>query len=236
MKNIIEKIPECCRLCLNFNKDDMICSMYDFLPGEGDRKDITSCPSYINKDDSETEELKLLAEYIKEDKDGLVEKRIQDAVNNILENYDTKFKIMVIGIARRKISAMVKMVDIIDILLKKLTDIDDSTVNDMTPGQVIRLLSELNASVNNDLSFVMRLIQPDSNLKDLQMYIDNRTLNINGSTPATELKADEILKLTGTSRDKIREAFDAILHNIDVPEVNDVYTPTDSEQDDLQVI
>lgn len=234
--SILDKVPEQCRHCMNFNTEDLICKHYDFLIGEGDRKDVKDCPSFIDRESTESEDLRVLAEYIKEDKDGLVEARLQEAVNNILENYDNKFKIMVIGIARRKISAMVKMVDIIDILLGKLTDIDDNTVSDMTPGQIIRLLSDLNMSVNNDLAFVMKLIQPDSNLKDLQVYIDNRTINANGSTPATELKADEILKMTGTSRDKIREAFDAILYSIDVPNVEEVHVPSEDEIEDLNVI
>lgn len=230
------KVPEQCRLCVNFNSDDMICKNYDFLPGEGDRSNVKECQSFIDKSTKESEDLKVLADYIKEDKDGLVEQRIQEAVTNILEGYENKFKVMVIGIARRKISGMVKMVDIIDILLNKLSDINDETVQDMTPAQILRLLSELNASVNNDLAFIMKLIQPDSSLKDIQTYIDNRHININGASPATELKADEILKLTGTSRDKIREAFDAILHNVDVPDLQEVHEPTESELEDLEVI
>lgn len=229
-------VPEQCRLCINFNSDEMICKNYDFLPGEGDRSDVKDCQSFIDKESRDNENLRVLADYIKEDKDGLVEQRIQEAVTNILDGYENKFKVMVIGIARRKISGMVKMVDIIDILLNKLSDINDETVQDMTPGQILRLLSELNASVNNDLAFIMKLIQPDSNLKDIQAYIDNRHININGASAATELKADEILKLTGTSRDKIREAFDAILHNVDVSDLQEVHEPSESELDDLEVI
>lgn len=232
----IPTVPECCRLCINFNDSEMICKNYEFLPGEGDRSNVTECSSFIDKSTKESEDLRVLADYIKEDRDGLVGQRIQEAVDNILDGYENKFKVMVIGIARRKISGMVKMVDIIDILLNKLSDINDETVSDMTPAQILRLLSELNASVNNDLAFIMKLIQPDSNLRDLQMYIDNRTLNVNGASQQTEIKADEILKLTGTSRDKIREAFDAIIHAVDTQELQEVHIPTESEKDDLEII
>lgn len=227
----IPTIPSQCKLCLNFDLEESICKHYEELPGEGDRKDVKDCTSFFAR--SKEDDLKLLAEYIDEDKDRVVETRIEEAVSSVLDGYDTKFKVMVVGIARRKIKAMVKMVDIIDILLNRLADIDDSTVNDMTPGQIIRLLSELNTSVNNDLSFIMKLVQPDSDLKDLQVYIDNKTLNINGSTPATEMKTEEILKLTGTSRDKIRDAFEALLNNIDVPGVEDVYEPSEGEKEDI---
>lgn len=227
----IPTIPSQCKLCLNFDLEDSICKHYEELPGEGDRKDVKDCTSFFAR--SKEDDLKLLAEYIDEDKDRVVETRIEEAVSSVLDGYDTKFKVMVVGIARRKIKAMVKMVDIIDILLNRLADIDSSTVDNMTPGQIIRLLSELNTSVNNDLSFIMKLVQPDSDLKDLQVYIDNKTLNINGSTPATEMKTEEILKLTGTSRDKIRDAFEALLNNIDVPGVEDVYEPSEGEKEDI---
>ena len=106
----------------------------------------------------------------------------------------------------------------------------------MTPSQIIRLLSDLNLSVNNDLSFIMKLLNADSDIKDIQTYIDNRSININGSSEATEIKAEEILKMSGTSRDKIREAFDSILHNIDVPATEDIYEPDEDELEDLTII
>lgn len=226
--------PKKCMECINFNKEDMICKFFEELPGEGSRKDITDCPSYYNRND--TDDLRLLAEYVQEDPDGAVEARINDAVSRILNGYETRFQVMVVGIARRKIKSMVRMVDVIDILLNKLSDVDETTINDMTPSQLIRLLSELNNSVNNDLSFIMKLLQPDSDLKSLQAYIDNRSININGASPETEIKAEEILKLTGTSRDKIRGAFDAILNSIEVPGVEEPHEMTEDDQEDLELI
>lgn len=228
-------IPEQCKLCMNFNPDEMVCKHYDFLPGEGDRKDTKDCSSFLDK--SSDDELKMLAKYIDEDKDGLVEQALEQTVSRVLADYDVKFKVMVVGIARRKIKAMVKMVDIIDILLNRLADIEDDTVNSMSPGQLLRLLSELNSSVNNDLSFIMKLLQPDTDLKSLQVYIDNKTLNVNGNSQVTEMKAEEILALTGTSRDKVREAFEAIIQTIeDVPGTESEYKPTELEQEDLDNI
>lgn len=235
-EHVIPKPPEVpaqCKICTNFNIEDMICKLYDYLPGEGDRKDVKECKSFIDKTNP-NDELRLLADYISEDPEGLVEDRITEAVSKVLKDYDVKFKVMVVGIARRKIRAMVKMVDIIDILLNKLTDFDDGTVDSMSPAQIIKLLSELNNSVNNDLSFVMKLIQPDSDLRDLQINIENKTLNLNGATPETEMKAEKILEFTGTSRDKIREAFNAILSNIEIPETSEVYEPTEEELDYLE--
>lgn len=225
--------PKLCQQCMSFDLSEGFCKIYDFMPGEGDRLEETDCKSFTDRDSND---LKLLAMYVKEDKDGLVDQRIREAVDNILNGYEEQFKLHVIGIARRKIKAMIKMVDMIDILLDKLTDVDTTVVNDMTPGQLIKLLSDLNYSVNNDLSFIMKLLQPDSQLKDLQMNITNNTLNVNGSTKETEIKAEEILKLTGTSRDKIREAFDSILHNIDVPGIEEEYVPTEDEVEDVQVL
>lgn len=228
--------PKKCMECINFNKDDMICRFYEELPGEGSRKDITDCKSFYDRNN--TDDLRMLAEYVKEDPDGAVEARINDAVSRILNGYETRFQVMVVGIARRKIKSMVKMVDVIDILLNKLSDIDQATINDMTPSQLIRLLSELNNSVNNDLSFIMKLLQPDTELKNLQAYIDNRsvTVNANGASDATELKAEEILKLTGTSRDKIRGAFDAIIHSLDVPGVDEPHIMSQEDEEALEVL
>lgn len=227
------RAPKKCQTCMEFDKDQGFCKIYDFMPGEGDRKEETDCPSFCSKDN---DDLKMLAEYVREDQDGIVDQRVREAVDRILDGYEEQFKLHVIGIARRKIKAMIKMVDMIDLLLDKLTDVDSEVINDMTPSQIIRLLSELNSSVNNDLSFIMKLLQPDSELKDLQMQITNNTLNINGTTKATEIKAEEILKLTGTSREKVREAFDSILHNIDIPEVTEEYEPTEDEKADLEII
>ena len=237
MKDTLHKAPqppECCLKCINFNTSEMICKLYEELPGEGSRKDVKDCSSYYDK--SHQDDLKILADYVTEDPDGLVESRLNEIVSNILNGYETKFQIMVVGIARRKIKSMVKMVDVIDILLNKLGDIDQGTVDEMSPAQLIRLLSELNTSVNNDLAFIMKLLQPDSSLKDIQMFIDARSINVNGASPQTELKADEILKMTGTSRDKIRGAFDAILHNIDVPAVEDIHEPSEDEEEELEIL
>ena len=61
----------------------------------------------------------------------------------------------------------------------------------------------------------MKLVNPDTKLSELQMWIDARSVTVNGSSPATDMKADEILKMSGASRDKIRDAFDALLHQIE---------------------
>ena len=110
---------------------------------------------------------------------------------------------------------------------------NSTIINDMAPSQAIRLLSELNHSMNNDLTFIMKLVNPDTKLSDLQMWIDARSVNINtGSSPATDMKADEILRLSGVSRDKIRDAFDALLHQIDTSD--DVDITAGGEVDDFE--
>ena len=138
---------------------------------------------------------------------------------------------MIVGIARRKIKSIIKMVDIVDSVLDKIGN--STIINDMAPSQAIRLLSELNHSMNNDLTFIMKLVNPDTKLSDLQMWIDARSVNINtGSSPATDMKADEILRLSGVSRDKIRDAFDALLHQIDTSD--DVDITAGGEVDDFE--
>jgi ABC-type antimicrobial peptide transport system ATPase subunit len=179
---------------------------------------------------AKSNDLKLLSEYIDEDQDKLIEQAVTRVVGRVLDGYEDKMKVMVVGIARRKIKAMVKMVDIIDILLGRLSDLNTNMLEDLNSSQVIRLLSELNGSINNDLGFIMKLVSPDSDLKDLQVYIDQRQVNVNGSSAATEVKAEQILQMTGVSRDKIRDAFDALLNNIDVPNYEDV--PQTSKEDD----
>lgn len=225
--------PKCCKMCLNFDYELQLCKHYEELPGEGSRKDVTECASFYDR--TNTDDLKVLAEFIDEDEGGIVEQKIKSVVDKILTGYEDKFKVMVIGIARRKIKSMVKMVDIVDVLLNKLSNVEDATINNMSPAQTIRLLSELNNSVNNDLEFIMKLLNPDTQLKDLQILIDNRSvINHNGSSDATEMKADEILKLTGHSREKIREAFSAVLGAIEVPGTDDVHTPSEEDSEYLE--
>lgn len=202
-------IPSQCKLCLNFNKEESICCIYEHLPGEFGRENVIDCASFIERTKKDSDDLKLLMQYIDEDPDLKVETQIAKAVDRILSDYDTKYKVMVIGIARRKIKSIIKMSDIVDSVLDKLGSTD--TLAELGTNQAIRLLSELNHSMNNDLTFIMKLVNPDTKLSELQLWIDNRSLNINGASPATEMKADEILKLSGTSRDKIRDAFDALL-------------------------
>lgn len=228
----IPKIPEQCRSCAQWSMEDQICNVYEFLPGEGDRAQVTDCPSYYSKD-QETE-LKLLAQYIDEDPDHLVEQQLSKIVSNIIDGYEEKFKIMVVGVARRKIKAMIRMVDIIDILLEKLSD--RQTLDEMNSSQTLRLLSELNSSINTDLTFIMKLVNPDTKLHDLQMWVDARSvIQVNGASPETEMKSEEILSLTSVSRDKIRDAFDALLNNIpnEEEELSEEHVLTEDDEEEL---
>ena len=206
----MSKIPKQCEECLNFHREDQICSIYEQLPGEYGRERIESCPSHLDSEGG-SDELKALVQYIDNDKNSGIEDSISKLVDKVLVGYTDKFKIIVIGMARRKIKSMVSMVDITDKLIGKLSEAVD--MDQVTPNQAIRLLSELNASINNDLGFVMKLVNPDTQLQDFQTYIDNRSVNINtGSSVETDKLADKILSdLTPTSRDKIRGAFDALL-------------------------
>lgn len=230
---MIASIPSQCKLCTNFNADESLCSIYEQLPGEFGREDITDCPSFFEAGTKAEDDLKLLIQYMDEDPDSKVEQSISCAVDRILNNYEMKYKVMIVGIARRKIKSIIKMVDIVDVVLNKLSS--EETLSDMSSGQAIRLLSELNQSVNNDLAFIMKLVNPDTQLKDLQMWVDARSvINLNnGSSEATDAKAEEILKLSGASRDKVRDAFDALLHQLDNSddfiEVKDSSSEEDSE-------
>lgn len=228
---ITNTIPSQCMLCANLNKCTNNCNVYDAFPGEVGREDVKECPAYY--DGSRNEELKMLAQYIDEDPDRLVEKQIEDVVSRIIAGYEEKFKIMVVGIARRKIRTMIKMVDVIDILIDKLTDRE--TIQDMSHNQTLRLLSELNYSVNNDLTFVMKLVNPDTKLHDLQMWVDARSvINVNGASQTTEMKSEEILNLTNVSRDKIREAFDALVNNIPMDdELSEEHVLSEEDKEEL---
>lgn len=217
--------PNQCKLCLNYDSKQGKCNIYEDLVGQNSREGIEECPSWL--DLTKSEDLNLLAKFIDEDEDKLIEQAVTKVVTRVLDGYEDKLKVMVVGIARRKINAMVKMVDIIDILLGRLSDLNTNMLEEMSSPQVIRLLSELNNSINNDLGFIMKLLAPDSTLKDLQVIIDQRQVNINQTS---EVKSEHILKMTGVSRDKIRDAFDALLNNIDVPQYEEVAT-TKEEND-----
>lgn len=209
----MKEIPSQCRLCVNFNIEESLCNIHEQLPGEYGRENVVNCPSFLERGTKEADDLKFLIEYIDEDPDSTVEAAINKAVNRILSDYENKYKVMIVGIARRKIKSIIKMVDIVDAVLDRLGE--EQILSGMAPSQAIRLLSELNSSMNSDLSFIMKLVNPDTKLQDLQLWIDNRSINIDtGSSPATDMKAEEILKLSGASRDKIRDAFDALLHQI----------------------
>lgn len=230
----IPKIPEQCKMCAQWNSEESICKVYESLPGEYGREEVTDCPSFYEA--GRGDELRLLAEYIDEDPDHLVEQRINAVVSRIINGYEEKFKIMVVGIARRKIKSMIKMVDIIDILLEKLSD--RNTLDEMSPHQTLRLLSELNSSINSDLAFIMKLVNPDTKLHDLQLWIDARSvINTNGASIETELKSEEILSMTSTSRENIRNAFEALLQNIPLEEeFEEEYVPTKEDEEDLSII
>lgn len=224
-------IPSQCKICVNFDQDEYLCRIHEQLPGEYGREDVKDCPSFLESGTKDADDLNLLLKYIDEDPELEVEKSISNAVDRILSDYETKYKVMIVGIARRKIKSIIKMVDIVDSVLDKIGN--STIINDMAPSQAIRLLSELNHSMNNDLTFIMKLVNPDTKLSDLQMWIDARSVNINtGSSPATDMKADEILRLSGVSRDKIRDAFDALLHQIDTSD--DVDITAGGEVDDFE--
>lgn len=228
MNSPLSRVPEQCRSCLNFSFSESLCRIYEHLPGEYSRKDVTSCPSFLDR--AKEDQLTTLARYIDEDPDEVVTKSLERAIGNILDGYQDKFKVMVVGIARRKIKAIVRMVDVIDRLIDKLSD--DAQLQSMSANQSLRLLSELNASVNNDLSFIMKLISPDSTFKDIQAYIDNRQININGTSPETSKRVDDILSMSSTSREKVREAFDALLYNLEPMTSDPVKLPGESEVED----
>lgn len=208
----LNSIPSQCKLCVNFNLEESLCNIHEQLPGEYGREEVKDCPSFIEKGTKDADDLKLLIQYIDEDPDLTVETSISKAVDRILSNYENKYKVLIVGITRRKIKSIIKMVDIIDVVLNRLGS--EETLSSMAPSQSIRLLSELNHSINNDLTFIMKLVNPDTKLSDLQMWIDARSVTVNGSSPATDMKAEEILKVSGASRDKIRDAFDALIHQI----------------------
>lgn len=203
-------IPEQCLECLNYKTSESKCSIYDYLVGEGDRKEITKCPSIVRR--GQEDSLKILADYIDTDEEGVVDKALSVAVDRILNGYSNKFKVMVIGVARRKIKSIIKMTDIVDRLLDKV----DSDELNLTASQSIRLLSELNNSINTDLSFIMKLVQPDSTFQDIQMFFDQRTVNIqqNGASPVVNKVSDDIMRLTSTSRENIRGAFNILLNTL----------------------
>lgn len=213
----VRSIPNQCKICMNFNKEESLCNIHEQLPGEYGREQVTDCPSFLERGTKDADDLQLLLQYIDEDP-SILDQSISQAVDRVLLDYENKYKVMIVGIARRKIKSIIKMVDIVDSVLDKLGE--EGVLSDMAPSQAIRLLSELNHSMNNDLTFIMKLVHPDTKLAELQMWIDARSVNVNtGASPATDMKAEEILRLTGASRDKIRDAFDALLHRIDTEDV-----------------
>lgn len=206
-------IPSQCKICMNFNIEESLCQIHEQLPGEYGRENIKDCPSFLEKGTKEADDLNLLMSYIDEDENSQIVDTATRAVEKILSDYQSKYKVLIVGIARRKIKSIIKMVDIVDSILDRLGD--QESLRTMTSSQSIRLLSELNHSMNNDLAFIMKLVNPDTKLADLQLWIDARSVNINsGSSTATDMKADEILRVSESSRDKIRDAFDALLHQL----------------------
>ena len=225
------EIPAQCRICFNMDKEEGLCRIHEQLPGEYGREDVKECPSFLQLSNKESDDLKVLLKYMEEDP-SMLEESISKAVDRILTDYEYKYKVLIVGIARRKIKSIIKMVDIVDAVLDRLGE--ENIVSGMAPSQAIRLLSELNHSMNNDLTFVMKLVNPDTKLQELQTWIDARSvINISGSSTATEMKADEILKLSGASRDKIRDAFDALLSQLEDPQKDDMIevAPEKEEED-----
>jgi len=228
----MSKIPSQCNICVNFDKGELLCRVHEQLPGEYGREAVKDCSSFLEAGTKDADDLSLLIQYMDEDTEGqlLLENSINTAVDRILSDYENRYKVLIVGIARRKIKSIIKMVDIVDTVLDRLGERE--TLQAMAPSQAIRLLSELNHSMNNDLTFIMKLVNPDTKLADLQMWIDARSVNIStGSSPATDMKAEEILKLSGASRDKIRDAFDALLHQV-ASEEGEVIDVLDEEVED----
>lgn len=228
----MNKIPSQCKICNNFDMEECLCSIHEQLPGEFGREDVKDCQSFLEKNTKAAEDLSLLMQYIDDEPGAQLEASISKAVDRILSDYEYKYKVLVVGIARRKIKSIIKMVDIVDSVLDRLGE--ESILSGMAPSQAIRLLSELNHSMNNDLTFIMKLVNPDTKLQDLQMWIDARSVvNVNnGSSPATDMKADDILKLSGASRDKIRDAFDILLHQLDTKDEDVIEVVSEEKADE----
>ena len=203
------KIPSQCKLCSNFNKEESLCRIHEQLPGEYGREDVKDCPSFLEDTPKNENDLNMLLKYIDEDPSSL-DDAISQAVDRVLSDYETKYKVLIVGIARRKIKSIIKMVDIIDVILDRLGD--QETLSGMVPSQSIRLLSELNHSMDNDLAFIMKLVNPDTKLIELQTWIDARSVNIGTNTPESSMNPFELTKLSGSSRDKVRDAIDSLLH------------------------
>ena len=218
-------IPKQCLECVSFNLSDSLCRIYEQLPGEYGREDITDCPSFVGKGTKDGDDLKLLVQYMEEDAgQKVLEEKVSAVVSRILDNYESKYKILIVGIARRKIKSLIKMVDIIDTVLEKLSD--PTLLEDMAPSQAIRLLSELNHSINNDLSFIMKLVDPSSKLDEMQTFIDkmsiHNTINIQNNVSDHKDTMSQLLNLSATSRERVRDVFDSLLYQAAIDNKVDV--------------
>ena len=207
-----KKIPDQCLQCARFDIEAKICRQGQDLCTTKDLN-AEACELFVNK---ELDELRLLTLYVREKEAGReVNDEVSKAVDNVLSGYDRKLQLYILGVARRKVKQMTSMVDLTDMLLEDLTDLDKATISTMTASQKIRLLSELNNSVNKDLSLLMQILQAGDDLEQLQINLTQNNLMVNASSQETNDIADEMLELGGASRDKIRRAFNSILHQIE---------------------
>jgi len=199
-----------------------MCNVHEQLPGEYSRENVSDCPEFTETNNMDKDII--LRDYL--DDDEGIANTVKLIVDKILVGYEEKFKVMLIGIARKKIKSILTMTDMIDNILDRL----NARVEDMNTTQYIRLLSELNISVNNDISYIMKLVSTANNPKDITALFmsNNNVINLNsGSSPTTDIKASDMLSISSASRDKIRDAFDAILNN-----VNEIVNPVEIVEDD----
>lgn len=100
----MNQIPSQCKICTNFNDSESLCRIHEQLPGEYGRENVKDCPSFLERGSKDADDLKLLLQYVDEDPDSQVEASISKAVDRILSDYENKYKVLIVGIARRKIN------------------------------------------------------------------------------------------------------------------------------------
>ena len=166
---------------------------------------VKDCPSFIEKDTKDANDLKLLLQYVDEDPNSEVEESISKAVDRILSDYENKYKVLIVGIARRKIKSIIKMVDIVDAVLDKLAA--PSVVAGMQPSQAIRLLSELNQSLNSELDTTRQRID-ELQAKGTLTFTEKEELeNLQNQNAELDRQKSLLESIQALKKDEVNKAF-----------------------------
>lgn len=110
----------------------------------------------------------------------------RQAVDRAIGQYDARFRLFQVGMANAKIEKVLSY-------MKKLEEVDnrilEESIEDMTPGELLRLQQVFQERINTDLSYVDKVIEQSSKLGKIEISVHMNDLQ---KQKASDEKASEL--------------------------------------------